>query len=397
MNSNALNIHHLTDDTANTLLDARSSNERHVLSLIRQHGSLSKSDIAQHTGLSAQSASVIIKKLEEDKLVTALKAEKSETPVKKKGQPKVPFSLNNNGAFGIGLKIGRRSYDMTLLDLAGQVRASVHEKISYPTVDSFLEFVKRVYRIAVNKIGERYVNRIQGIGVAMPSHIWQWSKEVNAPQEALAEWEHFDLQNALFAQYALPVFILNDAAAACNAELSFGNTAQHKSFLYVFVGTFLGGGVVINNSLIKGKSGNGGAIGSLPLLDSATNGQLMSKGSLYVLSQMLEDNNENSDHIYDDASLWSCSEEVLSKWCSQTGESIAFAAHCATCFLDLDGVIIDGAIPASVKLHILEATQQAMLKKDTRGTTPAQFSSGVVGVKAQSIGSASFPLSANYF
>ena len=261
MNSNALNTLHLTDGTANTLLDTRSTNERHVLSLIRQHGSLSKSDIAQHTGLSAQSASVIIKKLEEDKLVTALKARKTDAQVKKKGQPKVPFSLNDNGAFGIGLKIGRRSYDMTLLDLAGQVRASVHEKISYPTVDSFLNFVKHAYRVAINKIGERYVNRIQGIGVAMPSHIWQWSEEVNAPQNALAEWEHFDLQNALSAQYPLPVFILNDAAAACNAELSFGNTARHKNFLYVFVGTFLGGGVVINNSLIKGKSGNAGAIG----------------------------------------------------------------------------------------------------------------------------------------
>jgi predicted NBD/HSP70 family sugar kinase len=260
-----------------------------------------------------------------------------------------------------------------------------------------LKFVKHAYCVAINKIGERYVNRIQGIGVAMPSHIWQWSEEVNAPQNALAEWEHFDLQNALSAQYPLPVFILNDAAAACNAELSFGNTARHKNFLYVFVGTFLGGGVVINNSLIKGKSGNAGAIGSLPLLDNATTGQLMSKGSLYVLSQMLKDNNENPDHIYDDVNLWSCSEEVLSKWCSQTAVSIAFAAHCATCLLDIDGVVIDGAVPASVKLQIVEATQQAMLKQDTRGTTPAHFSSGVVGAKAQSIGSASFPLSANYF
>ncbi len=47
----------------------RAQNERLVLSLLRQHGALAKSDIARITGLSAQTVSVIMRALEQDGLL----------------------------------------------------------------------------------------------------------------------------------------------------------------------------------------------------------------------------------------------------------------------------------------------------------------------------------------
>ncbi|MEC7481017.1 MAG: ROK family transcriptional regulator, partial [Pseudomonadota bacterium] len=47
---------HLPSQKAPTLLDSRSANERDILTLIRQRSSLPKAEIAQLTGLSAQSA-----------------------------------------------------------------------------------------------------------------------------------------------------------------------------------------------------------------------------------------------------------------------------------------------------------------------------------------------------
>jgi DNA-binding MarR family transcriptional regulator len=41
-------------------------NKSLILSLIRKHGSLSKTEIAQRTGLSTQTSSVIMKQLEDD-------------------------------------------------------------------------------------------------------------------------------------------------------------------------------------------------------------------------------------------------------------------------------------------------------------------------------------------
>ena len=86
-------------------------NERLVLSLVRRHGSLPKADIARMTGLSPQTISIIANQLEADGLL------RREAVVRGRvGQPSVPYSLNPEGAYSIGLKIGRRSVDLSLID-----------------------------------------------------------------------------------------------------------------------------------------------------------------------------------------------------------------------------------------------------------------------------------------
>ena len=66
----------------------RAYNERLVLSLVRRHGALSKTDIARMTSLSAQTVSVIMRQLEADGLLLR------RDPVRGKvGQPSVPMSL----------------------------------------------------------------------------------------------------------------------------------------------------------------------------------------------------------------------------------------------------------------------------------------------------------------
>ncbi len=93
----------------------RAHNERLVLSLVRRDGALAKSDIARITGLSAQTVSVIMRSLEADGLL--LRGE----PVRGRiGQPSVPMSLAADGAFFFGLKIGRRSVDLVLVNLLGE-------------------------------------------------------------------------------------------------------------------------------------------------------------------------------------------------------------------------------------------------------------------------------------
>ena len=95
----------------------RQFNERVVLQAIRLHGSLPKAEIARLTHLTAQTVQIIIARLEADGLVRKL------DPVRGKvGQPSVPMALNPDGAFSIGIKIGRRSMDELLVDFSGQVR-----------------------------------------------------------------------------------------------------------------------------------------------------------------------------------------------------------------------------------------------------------------------------------
>ena len=116
----------------------RDYNERLVLSLVRQHGSLAKTEIARLTKLSAQTVSVIMRELEEEGLL--LRNE----PVRGKiGQPSIPMSLNPEGAFFLGLKIGRRSAELVLIDFLGTVRAMLQLSYRYPAPRETVEFVSQ--------------------------------------------------------------------------------------------------------------------------------------------------------------------------------------------------------------------------------------------------------------
>ncbi|MES2541027.1 MAG: helix-turn-helix domain-containing protein, partial [Pseudomonadota bacterium] len=115
----------------------RDHNERLVLSLVRRHGALAKSDIARMTGLSAQTVSVIMRGLEQDGLL-----ERGQPVRGKVGQPSVPMSLAAEGAFFLGLKVGRRSADLVLTDFRGRLRAARRKVYRYPTPDTVVGFVR---------------------------------------------------------------------------------------------------------------------------------------------------------------------------------------------------------------------------------------------------------------
>src|SRR5437867_3112236 len=82
----------------------RQYNERVVLQAVRLHGALPGAEIARLTHLTAQTISLITKRLLDDGLLV------KGAPVRGKvGQPSVPLALNPDGAYAIGVKVGRRS------------------------------------------------------------------------------------------------------------------------------------------------------------------------------------------------------------------------------------------------------------------------------------------------
>ena len=147
----------------------RAHNERLVLSLVRQNGALAKSDIARITGLSAQTVSVIMRALEQEGLL-----QRGEPVRGRIGQPSVPMSLNAEGAFFVGLKVGRRSADLTLIDFLGRVRNTLRRIYRYPTPDRIVGFVAEALPGLLSVLPEALRDRIGGLGVAMPFQLWSW-------------------------------------------------------------------------------------------------------------------------------------------------------------------------------------------------------------------------------
>ena len=153
-------------------------NERLVLSLIRLHGELPKADIARLTGLSPQTISIITNQLSDDGLL--LKGQPRRGRI---GQPSVPYSLNPDGALSFGLKIGRRSVDLYLIDFTGHIRKALHKTYPYPTLSEIRRFTSDGIGSILAELEPELALRIAGLGIGAPYEMWTWHEEIGAPVE----------------------------------------------------------------------------------------------------------------------------------------------------------------------------------------------------------------------
>lgn len=366
----------------------RDYNERLVLSLVRAHRSLAKSDIARMTGLSAQTVSVIMRALEADGLL-----QRGEPVRGKIGQPSVPMALDPDGAFFLGLKIGRRSADLVLLDFLGKARSMRHHHHAYPDPEATIAFVLDGIAAFRADLNPKYQERIAGLGIAMPFELWKWADASGAPQGAMDGWREIDIRARLAAHCPFPVYLQNDATAACGAELVFGEANPGRDFLYFYVGAFIGGGIVINRSVYGGAGGNAGALGSMPVPGRDGRAvQLIDVASITALEAALLANGEDAARLWTDPDQWWEIGPELDRWITRSADSLAYAILAACSVVDFEAAVIDGWMPLHVRARLVAQAQVAIAALDSEGLTLPDIREGTVGHHARAMGGASLPL-----
>jgi len=371
-------------------------NERLVLSIVRHQDGLPKAEIAKLTGLSAQTISVIMQQLEADYLII-----KGEPQRGKVGQPRVPFSLNPDGAFSIGLKIGRHRSELALMDFVGRIRETKQISYPYPVTTDLITFVREMMPQLVASLPRELRSRLVGIGIATPFELWSWGHEVGAPKDIMDAWIDFDIKQEVSDASKLPAYLQNDGTAACAAELTFGNPQQHNNYLYIYIGYFIGGGIVLNGSVFEGPSGNAGALGPMPIRnqdnDHSKSRQLLHNTSKISLQRLIaESNPERVNIIWDDNSDWSELGEILTLWIDKLSTDLACAIVTAISVIDFPAIVLDGDMPSSVRQQIIQAVEQKLKKIDQQGLSPVYLSEGTLGKDARVLGGASLPVLANF-
>jgi len=107
---------------------------------------------------------------------------------------------------------------------------------------------------------------VKGIGVGVPSVVDVVNgivfDVVNIPS-----WKKVELRKILEAEFNIPVTINNDVNCFALAEHFYGEAKSFSSFVALALGTGIGAGIIINNSLYTGCNCGAGEIGSLPYLD----------------------------------------------------------------------------------------------------------------------------------
>lgn len=370
-------------------------NERLLLSLVRHHLSLPKAEMARQTGLSPQTVSVIVNSLETDGLLVRQKLQRGRV-----GQPSVPYALNPDAAFSVGLKICRRSTDLVVVDFLGTVRQRIHRTHRYPVPQDLLNFLREGLGQLTSGLSVRDRARICGLGIATPFELWNWESEVGAPGKAMQAWRSFDTAAEISALSPWPVQLCNDGTAACAAECFFGRLEPLRDFLYVYIASFICGGVVLGGNVVQGRTGNAGAVGSLPIARIEAGGiavqQLIRTASLYVLEKQLRQAGKDPAGLWRSPDDWPDYGAELGAWIEEAAGGLAILAASAMSIIDFEAVVIDGALPAPIRARLVAAAASRLAQLDLQGLTPVQLLEGSIGPDARAIGGAALPMLANF-
>ncbi len=372
----------------------RAYNERLVLTLIRRHGALPKSDIARMTGLSAQTASVIMRNLEKDGL---LKRDEPTRIQGKVGQPSVPMSLVANGALFFGLKIGRRRSDLVLIDFLGDIVDISNLSYGYPTPDSIVQFVKTSIDSICGRLSKKQRSRISGMGIGIPFQLWNWPELIGTTQLAMDSWRVVDIRSLIADHCDFPVYMENDVSAACAAELVFGHSQLPENFLYFHIGYFIGGGIVLNGSLFTGPGGNSGAIGSMPIpVQGGKTQQLIDLASVATLEKAIDAAGGNSSSLWEKNKQWDNESAEVKNWIQQTSHGIAHAIVSSISVIDFEACVIDGSLPRDIRSEIVTQIRHQLQDMQLPGLQIPDIYEGSIGTNARALGAASLPLSERF-
>lgn len=376
-----------------TQAESRIYNERLIVTLVRRHGQLAKSDLTRLTGLAPQTITTIVNRAAESGLLV-----RREPLRGKLGQPSVPYALNPDATFSFGLKVDHRGADMALVNFTGDVIAFERTELAHPAPDAVMSFA----RDAIARMSAEHPlvtpERIAGLGIASPFHPGGRIEDSGMPPARLEVWRRIDIRAELDRVFAWPVFLHNDGTMAVAAELMFGAGTISADFVLAYIGHCVGGGLALDHHLHPGRNKLAGALGDMPIPTSGRDNEMavpLSRiASLRALAERL--NGADDGRIWSSPDDWGDLGATLPEWIEAASDALSFAVRGTVALLDIDTVVIDGAMPKDVRKEIAKATRRKLARSLADRPQPFSVIEGAFGHRGPAIGGASIPLLVKY-
>ncbi|MGA8112731.1 MAG: ROK family transcriptional regulator [Actinocatenispora sp.] len=230
-------------------------NQAVILDAIRQQDGVSRVELAHLTGLTNQTVSNIVRRL----LDAGLVAEAGRAP-SRGGKRRTLLTVCPDACFSVGVHLDPDVAVTVLVDLSGRILTRHRRRL--PTHSDPARLVPTLARAVDRVITDARVEptRVLGLGVAVPGPLDTRHGIVVEPPN-LAGWHQVALRDALREATGLPVVVDNDATAAAVGERWAGGSERTGSFLFVYLGTGIGAGIVYWDRVLRGDSGNAGEFG----------------------------------------------------------------------------------------------------------------------------------------
>ncbi|WP_067597445.1 ROK family transcriptional regulator [Nocardiopsis listeri] len=239
--------------TSTNLLWLGDLNQSRVLDAVRRSDGVSRVELAERTGLTAQTVSNIVRRLLEDGLVL-----EDGRALSRGGKPATMLRLNAGAYYAVGMHIDPASTTLVVTDLAGRVVARSRRRT--PSAQGPRRVIDALSRSVRAIVADSPApDRVLGLGVATPGPIDRSASAVTPPH--LPGWRSVPLREDLSERTGLAVVIDNDATAATIGERWAGGAERSEDMAFVYVGTGIGGGLVLDGDVYRGGTFNAAEIG----------------------------------------------------------------------------------------------------------------------------------------
>jgi glucokinase-like ROK family protein len=335
----------------------RRLNRSAILDLIREEGTISRTQIGRRLSLSLPTVMRIVDGLIEVGLVMDGGAAESTG-----GRPRSLLKFNGRAAAVVGVDLGGTQMFGTVADLAGNIQAEKHlvrdGEDGPANLAHLFELIDHLLADP-RPTGQA----IRGIGIGAPG-ITQHSEGIVTWAPSL-NWRNLPLKKLLAERYDLPVFVENDVNLAALGEYGFGSCKGAASLVLLAVGTGIGAGIVIDRQIYRGYHQSAGEIGYLPPDSSYLNRRYEGFGALEGLAsvtgiaqrarhalqqmQISQPADINGEAVFDAArrgDAWA--QEVV----AETASYLSLAIAAISTLIDPEAVILGGGVAPSADLLI---------------------------------------------
>ena len=381
--------------TGTNLVYTKQYNLRIVHEVIRVFGPLSRAEIARHTELTVQTISNLVKELIASGLVY-----EADRRQEGRGAPSTTLALNPSGAYAIGLDLDRDHLTGVLVDLSGTVRQRMHVELDFPTPTEALELLVETAETLIAREGLKRES-VWGVGIGIPGPMQQGEegKDYVVNPKAFPGWHRVPLASWARERLGMPVYLENNATAAAIGEKWYGAGQQIRTFFYIYFGSGLGGGLIMNGQPVEGFTGNAGEIGYLPVVlagDPLGSEEVPHVGLAFNLPRLyasLRESGSAARTPEDLAELLKAGNPTLLAWMDNAADHLTGLVLAVEYFVDPEAIFFGGRVPDSVLRGLLERVQRHLpIRRIGEKRTAPPDLLATAGVDAAALGVATLPI-----
>ncbi|TNF18996.1 MAG: ROK family transcriptional regulator [Rhodobacteraceae bacterium] len=224
-------------------------NARRIMSALRTHGPQARADLARRLDIKPSTVTRLTGPMVAQGLLT-----EAPDPGRKgrKGYPARLLSIDPGGVFTAGVYIDPDRIMTCVSDLAGNALA-VEET---PVPDRSFVALMTEAGASVNRLVDRAGidrRRIAGCGVSYPGQYSADPTQVMRIRQ-FRDWPRVNVERDLTPYFGMPVRHMNDAKAACLAELYHGACRSLSNFCHIWLSYGIGGAAVVDQQLYLGRN-----------------------------------------------------------------------------------------------------------------------------------------------